>query len=842
MSALQIFPSPPAGSLWELYAFTDLSTARVPLVFLFDTTGIAMKTLPRIFGNFNGWGVGYTMHHWKQNLYRYQISFPAYAELCFRFIVDGTSIITPHIYPVIHDAIGNKLHYIRVAPIPPADGLDATYIKPLLAPSSNIQVYIPPLIPVNNDNLRRVFTLREIISMNQRTQVTFLSSQILARNGPELPVLSTRIVGTYPVGYGYGMIPRMNRKEDMRIANRDWYELCRNIHDILPAYITPTSGGGGGAGGHAAHPGQRVAPIPVRNYSSKISSLKVIFMKYHSLLTETFETYALGCNGYDQSNTYWNLIKFLQFLAIIRVPDTGRTSVARLDKIYYAVLQKREASHSGGASSTSATAAASLHLNAKEIKSVNNSLGKVLLHRENPFSVLNELRRSDFMEAMLRVAMLRYNNPASLSEYATVVPTMTATYDERKDGTVNIPAVGVPKLETVRLAPIPAAESNPAYSLELLMKYHIIPYSTSLSNISLPSVSAGRSGIGNPNELRQRLILDPNVFAIFEQYSEQLHRLFKHYTGGAPASGLGLGIASVSGGGTLANAGIIGGANGANGMALPPTLLGETMAGGLLSTLLPGRTGGAGHFSNGSLRSSASSPIASSTIHLKELELMLSDYELLDPSLSKARAMLQLGIIIDGENDGGGGANLPPSTAGAEFTFESTVELLYPEWLELLVRVADSGHQWSNLYIEQTRMVAAAIASGVLSPIDRPILSAAAGLTLFTHTAHTNIVVEDEQTDDAYVRTPFEETELDERFLRLLNWLFPSELEQRERRAKLAAQQTAQTAPPTQAETKDGEKEGEKTGGKNTAKGKITPGAKVKALVPAAKTKPPVKK
>lgn len=781
-------------SLWELYAYSSQDPGRsalVPLVFLFDASELALSAPPALFGNFNSWGVPITMQWWKGNLYKHQMEFPAHAEIVFKFVVGSSSILTPHIYPIVHDSQGNKLHYIRVAPIPPLPCLDSSNLTPA------------PTEPVDSNSVvtpkKRVFTLKEIIDLNQRSQTEYLATSKLLRNGTELPVLSARLVGSYPGS----KVARTDVRAADRLARRDWNDLKSRLGDIFPP-VKMENG----------------VKVPTKLYAVRIAELQQVVLKYHDELSQLFSYYGSGTPGCSVKGATWNLIKFMQFINLIKIPD-ARATPARIDKIYFQAIS--------GAGSGSAAVGGDIPLNSREIKSHNNSIGKLLLHQEDPFSTLNQMTRTHFCAALIRVAMLRYKNPASLADYDR---------SDAKDGDATIGAAtsastapATKKLDGSAAAskdkspPPPAqlADPNPALSLELLIKLHLQPFSIAMAQSNSIAYAPTNS---NPNELRLRCIGDANVFSILEQYSSELQRLFLHYTGGAPASGLSLGVGAAAGLG-LGGVGIIGGSNGAAIAGLPPTLMGQSIsAGGLLSTMMPHGSnsaggGGVGHHANGAVRQT-NRPIASATIHMRELDIMLHDYELLDPALPRGRSLMNLGLVhedgvgIVGISGLSGGSLHAHATEDNTNGNDTALELLYPEWIELLVRIADTGSQWSNLYIEQQRLIAAAIAAGTLNPLDKPPAS-----MMLTQSA---LLVDDDVDDDGVVRR-LDETELCERFLRLIQWIFPSEADQRQRRAKLAAHQNAQATPQnttqaqnnTQAAPKEAPKE-EPT--KESAKGK----------------------
>jgi hypothetical protein len=245
-----------------------------------------------------------------------------------------------------------------------------------------------------------------------------------------------------------------------------------------------------------------------------------------------------------------------------------------------------------------------------------------------------------------------------------------------------------------------------------------------------------------------------------------------------------------------------------------------TAPGGLLGALLPapGRPFAASHQSNGALKSSSSSPVASATIHLRELEQLLADYELLDCMLPRPRALQQIGIVLEGGqgddatsgsgSSGGAGLGSTHSALGSVSSSdgsgnggggEVSLELLYPEFLELLVRIADTGHQWSDLHLAQQSVIAHAYASGALNPLDKVPASLLASAGVAGHGGFGGRALDDEELDDASAASiaggQADETELCERLARVLSWIFPNEQQQRERRAKMAAQASASAAP-----------------------------------------------
>jgi hypothetical protein len=877
-------------SLWELYAYSDPATSLVPLVFLFDASELALSTPPAVFGNFNSWGTPITMQWWKGNTYKHQMDFPAGAEIVFKFVVGGSAILTPQQYPVVHDSQGNKLHHLRLAPIPPQLNLDASSVVPPAVPGEDPQVVRQAREQAAEEKKnQKIMTLQEIITMNARAQAAYTRTESLARNGKELPVLSSRLVGAYPSGRG---ISKVDIRAMDRLAKKDWSELVKGIKDVFPSHTPATITASSGLLSPTGLPAPAAKPQPVRMYGVKLAELKQTLFHYHTELTNLFHYYALGTPGCSPNGPHWNVLMWLQFLQIIRVPEHpaqqtpgaattgGRATVTRLDKIFHLVLSKRgsPSSNSTGAPRGGVGGVRSfgdVPLSHKEIKSTNNSLGKVLLHAEDPFSPVNHLTRTDFIEALVRVAMLKYRNPVKLEDYLVRQQAEEEKKEDgaggpkiKPDGTVVIPSI-VGSKPPVTTPPPPAPtqsnEPNPALSLELLIRMHIQPHAMqqATSEGALYQPIGGSAGVagGNTNELRHRMLGDANVYATLEKYSPELQRLFRHYTGGAPASGLGLGVmnhltgqpVTIGGAGgsgasgpnatpQMASVGIIGGTGGAQAGLLPPTLLGQSMSsGGLLSTLLP--RGGTGHLANGRTSTTRSSGGAglltgSPTIHRTEIEAMLAEYELLDPSAtSKARAMAKLGLGPregDDSSSGGGGSGGDPGSLDS-----GALEFLYPEWLELLVRVADTGTQWSNLYAEQQRLISAAIASGALNPLDKPPASlmiaaagggasggAAGGVGVAPVVGTSVPGLLDDEEEEALALRRSDDTELCERFLRLIHWLFPSESEQRERRAKLAEQQNANAAPvaaPAKlaaAAAPVEEKKDDAAGGKGTAKGK----------------------
>jgi len=873
-------------TLWELYAWTAAQPhALVPVVLLFDASELALSAPPAIFGNFNAWGTPMHMNYYKDNTYKFQMDFPAGSGLVFKFVVGGASLLTPKVYPIVHDSGGNKLHYLKVAPVPPNSSMDAAYATPGgvstggvgvggLGPSSYPKPALQAAQAAQALDLstaaqgRRCLTLKEQIALNARALAAWQSEQKLRRNGPELPVLSGRVVGTFPTALAH-KVPKANPRDDARRLARDWFELARSIGDVFPPTIPAPAPDAAALVAAARSPKAAAelaaAPkvVPQPSYAQKLSDLRGVLSKYHSELTSLFHYYAQGTPGLASRGPSWNLLSFLSFLSLIKVPDNQRATLSRLDRIYFKVLESRDPSNQPRGDQGDGTLVRGRNpvaLGAAELRSGNNSVGKVLLQHENLWSGLNALSRPEFMQALLRVAMLKFPNPHSLAEW---IPPVEEKREEESAGSgahkmmTMTSAAGMAALqakqeaEAKRLAaqaapPTPPRvmpHPNPALSLELLLKMHLLPFAASSGVVQAAGATASSASLlnlptpqsFNPTDLRARLLLDPNVFALLRQYSDQLHALFRHYTGGAEASGLGLGLPSQAAGlpGAAAHAGIPGGANGANPASLPPTLLGanhlQTSApGALLSSLLPapGRPYAGAHLPSGALKSSSAAPVASATIHLRELEQLLADYELLDSMLPRPRALQQIGIVLDGgaqgdDAPGGAGGASSSASSGAPalgaFTGEGngaggevTLELLYPEFLELLVRIADTGHQWSDLHVAQQAVIAQAYASGALNPLDKvpPSLLVSAGLA--GHGGFGGRALDDDQADGlgggvddatsaavaaAARRRGPDQTELCERFARLLAWIFPNEEQQRERRAKLAAQASASAAP-----------------------------------------------
>jgi len=865
-------------SLWELYLHQPQRTQSVPFIFLFDAkqVGIPLESPPAIIGNFNAWRKPIQMQYWKGDTYRFQTHFPAGAEVVFKFLVDGRTILTPHQYPLVYDSRGTKLHHIMVEPLPPLPSLDASYDGPqCLGLSANSTFGEEPgSLPVR----RELLTMKEIIAVNNDALARAERRKALESNGSEIPVIPARIVAGFDETQ---LQPNTSntqpdekeateQESQRRIAAREWNQIAPNIADVLTATIQrpdkndATNGQlrtGTAAGGPTMTSStQKVSYKPT---AQKLVELRQVFARYHRELHALFDRFALEYpGGWSSVGPHWNLFLLQQFLYTARIsPDGVRCHITRIAKIVEQVVGRKDPAHKVGMRGGAAAGAGMVSAGGKTIDAgsvpfrsaqngTNNiAVGKITMEREDLFSSLNALSRSEWIEVLIRIAVLKFKNPTpqgvaasegnaaaavSAAANASALGIDGALFLDKRDDHRRAAGLGGKAPPPPPVPPPPAHDSNPALSFELLLCWHLIPYLESVdksacasgwptqvetspgSNLgsfgpssvllasSIPGHSLDRHAIlaGNigysgsvaTNALRFHILADRNIHRMLQVYAAPLARLFRYYTGGGlgggsvgvhdSALGISLNPTANSQPHAAQHAGIIGGASqGLNLNLLPPTLLGTTLTGGIAAQMAS-RVGQGG---NGAAAASTStSSLATSTISLRELDSLFLDYELLDPSIPRARALAALGLSPESE-DGTGGSD-----------GDAPIHLLYHQWIELLIRIAALGTKWSAAAAEAQRKLDEAIANGNMDKLPQ----------------QQQTPVDDADNEDGtsgagtsrgQVPASDMDDDLHERFLRLLQWIFPTEQEQFVRRAKIAAIQQAQAAPipqPTKKEKK----------------------------------------